>query len=149
MLLLPGPRLDRRALILILDAKKRLFLCGSCCRGWTPPEVRVQSGVDFFKATQSFLEESFDIRDHRYGDLYGHRWASTSGSWDTVRRVEMRVIIAKIDESQPHHLNGGLHVWWTLEELKMNHRKIYPEGVVLFVTGYLEGWLPAGPITLE
>lgn len=61
----PWPRFDRRTLLLLLDDQQRLLLCGSCCRGWTVPEIRLGSNTDFLGEANRFLTERFGLPDPR------------------------------------------------------------------------------------
>lgn len=66
----PWPRFDRRTLLLLLDDQQRLLLCGSCCRGWTVPEIRLGSNTDFLGEANRFLTERFGLPDPAVGPLW-------------------------------------------------------------------------------
>lgn len=150
-LYIPWPRFDRRALLLLLDDHKRLLLCGTCCCGWTVPQVRLDSGSDFEGAATSHLRRHFGISEPRYAPLRGLHESPASETWQHDRYIESHVLIVRVSNEQSAIARdaGVRHALWNVEELRQHRREISPEGVVALVAGFVEGWLPDGSIRLH
>jgi hypothetical protein len=142
---------ERRAYALLLDEKDQLMLCGSCCGGWTVPQFPVDPNVDFRAATTQFLSAMFQIENPRYGSLHGIHATSDEECWERDRPTISQVFIVRIDarESASFLATSPSHVRWSARELAQHRRMISPEGVILLTLGYIEGWLPDGPISLR
>ncbi|MEV3895589.1 MULTISPECIES: hypothetical protein [Streptomyces] len=147
----PWPRFDRRTLLLLLDDQQRLLLCGSCCRGWTVPEIRLGSNTDFLGEANRFLTERFGLPRPPLSGLYGLHQTGHQESWQYDRTTASRAYIARVSDTQSATWQeaGPSHTRWGPQELKRRRREISPEGVVLLATGYIEGWLPDGPLGLS
>lgn len=141
---------DRRALLLLLDDQDRLMLCGGCCGGWTVPQTLLAAGADFKDGATQYLAERFHITNPHFGSLYGVRETQESDCWEHDQRTVSRVFIVRIDgeESDSFQAMSPSHTRWEISELRTRIRDVSPEGVTLLVSGYVEGWLPDGPITL-
>ncbi|OKJ49316.1 hypothetical protein AMK28_33065 [Streptomyces sp. CB02115] len=145
------PRLDRRTYLLLLDDQRRLLLCGGCCGGWTVPQVRMTSDTSFLESATRFLQERFEVAAPRYGSVYGIRQSRIGEDWEFDRATATRVFIVRISDGEGSAIEkqSVTHARWSIEELRRRRREIFPEGIVLLVTGYVEGWIPDGPITLH
>lgn len=144
------PAVDRRVLLLLLDDQHRLMLCGGCCGGWTVPQVPLAAGTEFRDGAAQYLSERFHIENPHFGTVYGIHETRESDCWEHEHRTITRVFIVRIspEESDLFHSTSPSHTRWGISELKSRHRDISPEGVILLVSGYTEGWLPDGPISL-
>ncbi|MDD9376892.1 hypothetical protein M8Z33_09475 [Streptomyces sp. ZAF1911] len=147
----PWPRFDRRAFLLLLDEQRRLLLCGACCRGWTVPQVRLDTGADYLGQATRFLRQRFDVRSPRFSALYGLHQSRREEPWESDRATASRVFIVRVtdDESAAMQRMTSGHALWTVTQLRRRRREIFPEGVVLLTSGYVEGWLPDGPLELS
>ncbi|MEU2283045.1 hypothetical protein ABZ614_14120 [Streptomyces sp. NPDC013178] len=141
---------DRRFLLLLLDDQDRLMLCGGCCDGWTVPQALLAAGSDFKDGATQYLAERFHIENPRFGSLYGVHETRESDCWEHDQRTVSHVFIVRIsiEESDSFQATSPSHTRWGISELKTRHRDISPEGVTLLISGYVEGWLPDGPISL-
>lgn len=141
---------DHRVLLLLLDNQNRLMLCGGCCGGWTVPQALLAAGTDFKDGAAQYLAERFHIENPHFGSLYGVHETRESDCWEHDQRTVSRVFIVRIStkESDSFQAMSLSHTRWKISELKTRHRDISPEGVALLVSGYVEGWLPDGPISL-
>ncbi|MGP4084759.1 hypothetical protein [Streptomyces sp. KR55] len=141
---------DRRVLLLLLDDQNRLMLCGSCCGGWTVPQFLLAADSDFRSGAAHYLADRFHIENPGFGSLYGVHETSEADCWEHDRQTVSHVFIVKISSEQSDSLllASPSHARWGISELQANQKEISPEGVVLLVSGYVEGWLPDGPISL-
>ncbi|MEU9324102.1 hypothetical protein AB0D91_09840 [Streptomyces canus] len=144
------PTVDRRVLLLLLDDQHRLTLCGGCCGGWTVPQVLLATGTEFRDGATQYLAERFQIENPRFGTVYGVHETRESDCWEHDHRTISRVFIVRIspEESNLIQLTSPSHTRWGIGELKYRRQELYPEGVAILVSGYVEGWLPDGPISL-
>ncbi|MFD5969938.1 hypothetical protein ACFWGR_27610 [Streptomyces sp. NPDC060311] len=144
-------KIDRHAYLVILDDLDRLMLCAACCGGWTVPRVPVDSGSDFEDAATSFLAEHFGIRDPRYGSTYGVHQTQSGECWEYDNPSISHVFTVRITLEESHSLQliSPAHTPWGIEEVKSRYAAVYPAGIILLASGYLEGWLPDGPISFE
>ncbi|OAH14034.1 hypothetical protein [Streptomyces jeddahensis] len=147
----PWPRFDRRVFHLLLDEQQRLLLCGACCRGWTVPQVRLDSGADYLGQATRFLQERFGLRDPRFSALYGLHQSRSDATWESDHPTPSRVFIVHITDEQAENARnaGHSHALWPVPQLRRRRREVFPEGVALLTAGYTEGWLPDGPIELS
>ncbi|MET9290380.1 hypothetical protein [Streptomyces sp. NPDC003077] len=141
---------DRRVLLLLLDDQDRLMLCGGCCGGWTVPQTLLAAGTGFKDGATQHLAERFHIRNPRFGSLYGVHETRESDCWEHDQQTVSQVYVVRIsaEESDSFQTMSPSHARWKIGELKNRHRDVSPEGVALLVAGYVEGWLPDGPISL-
>ncbi|MET9886266.1 hypothetical protein ABZZ20_24650 [Streptomyces sp. NPDC006430] len=146
----PWPRFDRRAYLLLLDDQRRLLLCGGCCGGWTVPQVRMTSGTQFVESAVRFLDEQFGLTNPRFGSVYGVRQSRAGDNWEFDRVTAARVFIVRISDAEGAAIvqRSPAHARWGVSDLRRRRREIHPEGIVLLTTGYVEGWIPGGPISL-
>ncbi|MFG3022136.1 hypothetical protein ACGFZQ_26905 [Streptomyces sp. NPDC048254] len=146
-----SPIADHRVLLLLLDDQDRLMLCGRCCDGWTVPQTLLAVGIDFKDGAAQYLAERFQITNPSFGSLYGVHETRESDCWEHDQRTVSRVFIVRIsaEESDSFQAMSPQHARWKISELKARHRDISPEGVTLLASGYVEGWLPDGPISLH
>ncbi|MFF4166290.1 hypothetical protein [Streptomyces sp. NPDC001741] len=146
----PRPRLDRRVFLLLLDDQHRLLLCGGCCGGWTVPQVRMTSGARYMESAIRFLDEQFGLTHPRFGSVYGFRQSRAGDNWEFDRVTAARVFIVRISDAEGAAIEqrSPTHTRWGVTDLRRRRREIHPEGIVLLTTGYVEGWIPDGPISL-
>ncbi|WP_157877403.1 hypothetical protein [Streptomyces odonnellii] len=144
------PVADRRVLLLLLNDQDRLMLCGGCCAGWTVPQTLLTADADFKDGAAHYLAEKFHISNPRFGSVYGVHETRESDCWEHDQRTVSRVFIVRIspEESESFQDMSPSHARWKISELGTRHRDISPEGVTLLVSGYVQGWLPDGPISL-
>ncbi|MFJ8110384.1 hypothetical protein [Streptomyces sp. NPDC096132] len=142
---------DRRAYLLLLDDQDRLMLCGGCCSGWTVPQLLLAPGTDFRDGAAHYLAERFRITNPRFGSVYGVLETQDLNCREHDRHTISHAFIVRIssDESNSIQATSRTHARWGLGELKSRYREVSPEGVVPLVSGYVEGWLPDGPISLD
>ncbi|QBJ91005.1 hypothetical protein D0Z67_12290 [Streptomyces seoulensis] len=142
---------DRRVYLLLLDDENRLMLCGGCCNGWTVPQVLLEPGVDFQEGAVRHLARRFRIENPRFGSVYGIHETSESDCWERGHHTVSRILIVRINaqEAASFRWMSGSHTMWGINQLTSRHQEISPEGVALLVSGYVEGWLPDGPVSFR
>ncbi|MEU6300475.1 hypothetical protein [Streptomyces erythrochromogenes] len=147
----PWPRFDRRAFLLLLDEQRRLLLCRACCRGWTVPQVRLDAGADYLAHASQFLQRQFGVRTPRFSALYGLHQSRRDESWESGRTTASRVLIVRVTDGESAAIQQmtSAHSLWSVTQLRLRRREIFPEGVVPLTSGYVEGWLPDGPLELS
>ncbi|MFE2334576.1 hypothetical protein [Streptomyces coelicoflavus] len=145
------PTVDRRVLLLLLDDQHRLMLCGGCCGGWTVPQALLGATTDFRIGAAQYLAERFRIEVPMFGTVYGVHETSESDCWEHDRKTVSRAFIVKIssEESDSLQLIAPSHTRWGIDQIKARHQEIHPEGMTLLVSGYVEGWLPDGPVSFR
>lgn len=148
---IPQAATDRRVYLLLLDNEKRLMLCGGCCGGWTVPQALLAPDVNFRDGAAQLLADRFHIDNPRFGSVYGVHETREPACWEHDHHTISHVFIVRIssDESDSFHLASPSHTRWGIGELMSRHQEISPEGVALLASGYLEGWFPDGPISLD
>ncbi|MFF4461188.1 hypothetical protein ACFY13_16740 [Streptomyces mirabilis] len=108
------------------------------------------AGTDFLESATRFLKERFKVANPRYGSVYGIRKSTIGEDWEFDRATAARVFIVRISDAEGSAIEeqSVAHTRWSIEELHRRRSDIYPECIVLLITGYVEGWIPDGPITL-
>ena len=124
---------------------------GGSCRGWMLPDVSVGAGLDSQAAAGDFVRTVIGGVGFHISALRGALWAKPFGSWERERRSEVTALIVQLSaEIDPEVLgHPGRHVWWGIDQLAEHRRMVHPQGVIAFMAGYLEGWLPDGTIRLD
>ncbi|WP_157878819.1 hypothetical protein [Streptomyces sp. CT34] len=112
--------------------------------------MRIGEVGSFEAAATRFLADRFQLLDPGFGSIYGTRQSRPDDDWEFDRVTASRLFFVRLSNRQSAaiELSSATHVRWGLEELKRRRREISPEGAVLLVTGYVEGWIPDGPISL-
>ncbi|MFD7958676.1 hypothetical protein ACFV4X_35010 [Streptomyces ardesiacus] len=148
---IPEPRFDRRIYLLLLDGQDRLMLCGGCCNGWTVPRLALDNSAAYWGTATRFLADRFGIRHPRFGSVRGIHQSRNGDTWECDRTTVSHVLVVRVStaESEAIEQRSTSHRMWTMDRLKARHRDISPAGVVLVATGYVDGWLPDGPISLD
>ncbi|WP_159057786.1 MULTISPECIES: hypothetical protein [unclassified Streptomyces] len=97
-----------------------------------------------------FLDEQFGLTHPRFGSVYGFRQSSAGDNWEFDRVTAARVFIVRISDTEGAAIEqrSPTHSRWGVADLRRRRREIHPEGIVLLTTGYIEGWIPDGPISL-
>ncbi|MEU0147343.1 hypothetical protein ABZ119_15505 [Streptomyces sp. NPDC006288] len=97
-----------------------------------------------------FLDEQFGLTQPRFGSVYGFRQSRADDNWESDRVTAARVFIIHISEAEGAAIEqrSPTHARWGVADLRRRRREIQPEGIVLLTAGYVEGWIPDGPISL-
>ncbi|MFJ3615412.1 hypothetical protein [Streptomyces hydrogenans] len=102
------------------------------------------------ESTVRFLNEQFGLTSPRFGSVCGFRQTRAGDNWEFDRVTAARVFIVRISDAEGAAIEqrSPTHARWGVADLRRRRREIHPEGIVLLTTGYIEGWIPDGPISL-
>jgi len=116
-----------------------------------PPELSVGDEEDPSAIVGGFVRSITGDVGFRVAALSGAVWAKPSGGWQRERRSATTALIVHLSATvDPMEVRGpGQHVWWGVNELAEHRRSVNPQGIIPFIAGYLEGWLPDGAMRLD
>lgn len=155
---LPGPRFHRTVTLVVIDAQERVALFplfGSVHKRWTLPRAPVRLVESYAEAALRLGTYCFSGSVIRLGPVVGRRWASVTSSSLPRVRMEEHVFLTRAGApltSTPIHGGGrsGLTVVWAARAMLSSLLKEpHLDNTATLIDGYLDGWLPDGPITLE
>ncbi|MFE1710124.1 hypothetical protein [Streptomyces sp. NPDC058728] len=108
------------------------------------------SGAQFTESAIRFLDEQFGLTNPRFGSVYGLRQSRAVDNWEFNRVTAARVFIIRINDTEGAAIEqrSPTHSRWGVADLRRRRREIHPEGIVPLTTGYIEGRIPEGPISL-
>lgn len=140
----PAPRLRRLVRLITIDSQERIALvCLTPPRPqtWALPEREVPLRGSYAHTASTLALDRLGTSEIRWGTVTGRRW----GRRGAGRRTEVHYFIARTD-SQP----ADTSLMW----ISRPHLNSYLTGRLFQDTlnltdGYLDGWLPDGPITLD
>ncbi|MGA5427875.1 hypothetical protein ACPCVL_13890 [Streptomyces koyangensis] len=146
---LPAPRLHRIAKVIAIDPTHRIALLPPEAGHpkWTLPQRPALLGDNYTDTAYRLCRDLFPVRPMRIGTVTGHRWASAPER-ATLRREE-RFHIVRVAAGSADEISGK-NIFWTPRaalDLWLDHSEV--ETVKVLTDGYLDGWLPDGPITLD
>ncbi|MFJ7629805.1 hypothetical protein ACIQZN_25240 [Streptomyces sp. NPDC097595] len=147
----PDAQQDRRALLLLINDDRQLLLCGSCCDTWTIPSIHTGTGVEPAAQARQHLARTFGISNPQLAEVRGVHTSGSDQTWEYERITETHLLIYRItneDARSACDREGGYSLW-ALEKLRHRRRQVSPQGVITFLAGFLEGWLPDGRHTLH
>ncbi|MFE0641226.1 hypothetical protein ACFW2Y_06385 [Streptomyces sp. NPDC058877] len=103
-----------------------------------------------------------DVPPHRSYARTAHRWQRRHGRRAGMRRgsvtgvltvrtstgcFEYRLIIIKLARSEAAEVFSPSARWWPIADVVA--ADLFPRELGILMTGYVEGWIPDGSITLE
>jgi hypothetical protein len=152
---LPDPRLRRVATLVAIDPDQRValfLLVGSTQPHWVLPKSTVQLMESYSEAVVRLSARCLGSRALRWGSVVAHRWASPP-SGAPLTRTEEHIFIARAGPSPPRspsHADAtdSDAAWMPRASLGRLLQETHLDSTASLVDGYLDGWLPDGPITL-
>ncbi|MFH9425424.1 hypothetical protein [Streptomyces sp. NPDC017529] len=138
---IPGPRLRRVVRLVALDEAGLLLLAAAPGTAvGTLPALWLRPG-DSYAAAARHLQQRLGVHVLRPGTVSGHRWAPAG----PALRVEERFHLVRVRRGSSVSPPG--HHW-------CQPGRVPPHGprwaeVHRLIEGYLQGWIPDGPIRLE
>lgn len=142
--------------LVVIDADEKVALIqwpDSNSAHWALPHGIVRLPESYAQAAARVAERCFKGQPMRWGSVVGRRWAALPDGTSLVR-VEERVFLARASRPEfPKLLSAGrpdTGAQWTPRAL-LNHalQEPHADRTADLVDGYLDGWLPDGPITLD
>ncbi|MEU4027635.1 NUDIX hydrolase [Streptomyces anulatus] len=144
----------RVAFVAVLSLKGHLALVADELPGghsqWVLPSGSVRAGEPYREAAARMLRDVVGALPVRGGAVEGCRWAQVPVPAGRSRR-EAHVFIFRLaaDGDPPEHLPWkGVTRWAEPEEWPELCTRCDLPDVDVLLTGYLEGWIPDGRITL-
>jgi len=116
-----------------------------------PPDLPVGADLDPGAVAGEFIRTVIGGVGFRISALRGSLWAKPFGGWDRENRSASTALIVQLSAEIDAEMLGhpGRHVWWGVDQLAEHRRMVSPQGIITFLNGYLEGWLPDGTIRLD
>lgn len=155
---LPGPRFHRTVTLVVIDAQERVALFplfNSVHKRWTLPHTPVRPVESDAAAALRLGTRCFSGSVIRLGPVVGRRWATVPSSSLPRVRMEEHVFLTRARAplaSTSIHGGGrsGLAVMWAARaRLSSLLQEPHLDSTATLIDGYLNGWLPDGPITLN
>ncbi|MFH8409836.1 hypothetical protein ACH4FX_34415 [Streptomyces sp. NPDC018019] len=135
----------------VIDSPQRLLLLipsdsdGATC--WTLPKVLMRPGETMRRAATRHLRSICRLPPLRISPLIG-RLPRT----DAAEGVQYVIVVRPAAESWPSAVRFAISpdaCWWTTAMLRSGQVQVEPAGLLDFMDGYWDGWLPDGEISLE
>ncbi|MEW1614764.1 MULTISPECIES: hypothetical protein [unclassified Streptomyces] len=148
---IPDAQQDRRALLLLVNDDRQLLLCGVCRDTWTIPSVQIGTDAKPADEARRHLTRTFGISDPQLAAVRGVHTSGRDQTWEFERVTETHLLVCRISNEDARSAcnRDARYSLWTLEGLRRRRRQVTPQGVITFLAGFLEGWLPDGRHTLH
>ncbi|MFE6739135.1 hypothetical protein [Streptomyces tubercidicus] len=149
----PAPRFQRIATLVAIDSEHRVALLrtqDSAPPIWELPQRGVGLAESYSESVTRLagqLMNERSVRSVRWGTITGHLWAQPREG--NATRIETRYFIARTSPAARGGLTGGCTFWAPRASLGAFLDAPRFEITSILVDGYLDGWLPDGPITLN
>jgi hypothetical protein len=151
---LPGPLFLRLVTLVAIDTKERVGLLhrpGAANARWSLPRRSVRMGESYSGAAARLAAGYFEDRAVRWGTVDGRRWAPPPEGRPRTR-VEEHVFLARICTpaaySPAADRTRSALTWVPRAALNSILHEQHADATATLVDGYLDGWIPDGPITL-
>ncbi|NXY95776.1 hypothetical protein HYE82_15530 [Streptomyces sp. BR123] len=141
---LPAPRLRRLVRLIAIDSDELIALVHPTPprpQAWALPEREVPLHGSYARTASSLALDLMGASKIRWGTVTGRRL----GNRDAGRRTEVHYFIARTDFPPT---NRSL-MWISRLHLNSHLTGQLLQDTSNLTDGYLDGWLPDGPITLE
>lgn len=152
---IPDSRFRRVATLVAIDTSQCVALLRRSSAFpplWALPRQTVRLAETYVEAVVQLANRLFRGQQLRWGSVVGRRWAPVPV---TPRvRVEEHVFIARAGSLQTSAGSKSgkpeqALAWIPRASLEDALREPYGDTTATLVDGYLDGWLPDGPITLD
>lgn len=151
---IPGPRFRRVAFVAVIDRRQTVALVpGRSTIGthrWTLPSIHLHQTESYASAARRLLAKGLPGEFLRWGRVEGRRWAPVPTLRDEVRREAHVLLFRWTGSYEVMHAEGLGPLHWAGRALwsGLVDDCGLPD-IDLLLIGYVEGWIPDGPITLE
>lgn len=145
----PSPRYKRLAKLIAIDSAERIALLRHHPehRTWALPQRAVRFDETYGSAVARLCHSLLAAYPTRLGTVSGRRWAPAPQGH--TRHAETRFYIIRVDAAPADEGPGGRTLWAPRAVVSLWLGRPDVEVVSVLVDGYLDGWLPDGPITLD
>jgi hypothetical protein len=146
---LPSPRLRRIAKLIAIDSAHRIALLPRRAghRTWVLPQRCARLDETYGHAVARLCRDLPASYPIRLGTVTGRRWAPALE--DAAPRAEARFYIVRVDAEPVDEGPERSTLWAPRAVLGLWLGRPDVDTVNVLVDGYLDGWLPDGPITLD
>ncbi|WP_326766060.1 hypothetical protein OG978_17100 [Streptomyces sp. NBC_01591] len=146
---LPSPRFRRIAKLVAIDSAHRIALLPRRAghRTWVLPQRCTRLDETYGNAVALLCQDLLASYPIRLGTVTGRRWAPAPEG--LAPRAETRFYIVRVDAEPADEGPGGRALWAPRAVLGLWLGRPDIETVNVLADGYLDGWLPDGPITLD
>ncbi|WP_228182547.1 hypothetical protein [Streptomyces anulatus] len=145
----PAPRFRRVVKLIVIDSVHRIALLPRRARHrtWVLPQRCARLDETYGNAAADLCRDLLDSYPIRLGSVTGRRWAPAPEG--LTPRAEARFYIVRVDAVPVDEGPGRSPLWAPRAVLGLWLGRPDVEAVKVLVDGYLDGWLPDGPITLD
>lgn len=149
MCTLPAPRFRRVAKLVAIDSAHRIALLPHHAghRTWVLPQRCARLDETYGDVVAELCGNLLASYPIRLGSVTGHRWAPVPEGLGP--RAEARFYIVRVHAKPVNEGPGRGTLWAPRAVLELWLGRPDVETVKALVDGYLDGWLPDGPITLD
>ncbi|MFJ4873740.1 hypothetical protein ACIP93_00740 [Streptomyces sp. NPDC088745] len=146
---LPAPRLRRIAKVIAIDLTHRIALLPQETDHpkWALPQQTALLDETYTDTVSRLCEDLFPTYPTRNGTVVGRRWA-TAPEGPTLR-VETHFHIVRVDAEPADDIPSQRILWAPRTIIGLWLQASETETAKILIDGYLDGWLPDGPITLD
>ncbi|MFT2018764.1 hypothetical protein ACMA1D_23400 [Streptomyces sp. 796.1] len=146
---LPASRFRRIAKDIAIDATHRIALLPHLAnnRAWRLPQHSARLNEPYADTVVRLCRDLLSPYPTRLGTVTGRRWAPAPEG--PAREAEVRFYIVRVDTEPDNEGPGGRILWVPRAVLGLWLGCPEVKSVSVLVDGYLNGWLPDGPITLD
>jgi hypothetical protein len=153
-MLLPGPLFLRLVTLVAIDTQERVGLLhrpGAANARCSLPRCSLRVGETYSRAAARLAADCFEDQAVMWGTVVGRRWAPPPEGRPRTR-VEEHVFLARI--CTPAALSPAADrtrsalTWVPRTALDSILHEHHADTTATLVDGYLDGWIPDGPITL-
>ncbi|MEU8739314.1 hypothetical protein [Streptomyces halstedii] len=135
--------------LVVIDSAHRIALLPRSAdhRTWVLPQRCARLDKTYGDAVAQLCRDLLAAYPIRLGSVTGRRWAPPPEG--LVPRAEVRFYIVRVDAKPVDNGPGRSTLWAPRAVLGLWLGRPDIETVKVLVDGYLDGWLPDGPITLD
>ncbi|MEV8389784.1 MULTISPECIES: hypothetical protein [unclassified Streptomyces] len=138
---------QRVALVVLLSRDSRTVLLDRRTgeTAWCPLRLDVSETSSYMGTVRRWLRRQSALPEVRLGYVTGHLAMTEDTAAGTMDK-DYCVMILKLAGSADAELLSPSARWWPIEQLG---RAVFPQELGVLIEGYVGGWIPDGPITLD
>ncbi|MFD4698301.1 hypothetical protein [Streptomyces niveus] len=138
---------QRIALVVLLSWDSRTVLLDRRTgrTAWWPLCLDVSKTSSYMGTAHRWLRQQSALPEACLGDVTGHLTLTDNTASGTIER-DYCVVILKLTGSADAELLSPSARWWPIEQLG---QAAFPQELGALMEGYVGGWIPDGPVTLD